>query len=47
MTIAAQPTGQTCTVVDGAGTVSGDVDDVAVSCEDVVSDRIFEDGFDP
>ncbi|MBO9663942.1 M14 family zinc carboxypeptidase [Dokdonella sp.] len=47
VTIAAQPAGQTCAISGGDGSVSGDVDDVVVSCADVVSDRIFDDGFDP
>ncbi len=36
VTVSSQPTGQTCTVSNRSGTVTADVTDVAVSCEDGV-----------
>jgi len=49
VTVFAQPgnPAQTCTVANGSGTVSGaNVDTVAVTCTNDISDRIFADGFE-
>jgi subtilisin-like proprotein convertase family protein len=47
VTVGTQPAGQTCSVTNGSGTVSGaNVTNVAVGCIDQVVDSIFVDGFD-
>jgi hypothetical protein len=47
VTVDTQPTGQTCLVSAGSGTIDGaNVTDVAVDCIDDVDDTIFRNGFD-
>ena len=47
VTVGTQPSGETCTVANGSGTIgSANVTDVAVSCSVTITDRIFMDGFD-
>ena len=47
VTIASQPTGQSCSVANGSGTIAGaNVTNVAVTCTTTGNDVIFADGFD-
>ncbi len=36
VTVATQPSGQTCAVANGTGTISGNVTDVAITCSDIL-----------
>ena len=47
VTVGTQPSGETCSVANGSGTIAGaNVSNVAVSCSPTTIDRIFADGFD-
>ena len=47
VTIGTQPSGQTCTVANGSGTIgASNVTNVDVACSTTIDDRIFKDGFE-